>query len=357
MNYRVIKGCELTADLTRRWAEIQTANVDLASPYFGPEFTKAVALVRDDVFIGVLEEASRVVGFFPLHRRRGGIGRPVGLGLSDYHGVIAEPDADWTAAELLRGCGLVRYEFDHLPVSQAHFASYHRGVEDSPIVDLAGGYEGYEASRDKAGRKQLREVQRKREKLESEVGPIAFVNHSRSDDVLQTLMDWKSAQCRETGTIDYFALPWCRQLVQRIHHTQSADCGGILSCLYVGEILAAAHFAMRSRRVLHSWFPVYNDKLRSYSPGMILLVEMIRAAGAADVGYIDFGKGVSLYKRHFMTGAIAVSHGRAELPSFLNRIRCLMDHAERWGRSSLFRPVFRLPGRMIKTIERHRRYN
>ncbi len=356
MKYHVLTGRGLTADLVRRWAEIQAANANLASPYFCPEFTEAVAKVRDDVFVGVLEDAGRITGFFPFHRRRGGIGQPIGLGLSDYHGVVAARDAEWAVADLLKGCGLIRYEFDHLLVSQRVFAPYCQTVEDSPILDLAGGYQRFEVTRDKAGRKQLREIDRKRERLEAEAGPLTFISHSSSEDVLRTLMEWKSAQCRETGTIDYFGLPWCRQLIQSIHASRSACFGGILACLYAGDRLAAAHFAMRSGGVWHSWFPVYNHELQAYSPGLILLVEMIRAAEVADVAYIDFGKGISTYKRRFMTGAIPVARGRAELPSLLNGVRRLRDRVEEWSRKSVLRPILRQPGRLIKNMERKKRY-
>jgi len=294
MNFRRIKAHELDSTLKARWREIQRSRREFASPYFCPEFTEMVATTRDDVYVGILEDAGSIFGFFPFHRRRGGIGRPIGLKLSDYHGVIAHPEAEWSVEDLLRGCGLVRYEFDHLLASQAPFAPHHHVIESSPIVDLTAGYEAFEQSRDKAGRKQLREIERKRKKLESEIGPITFVEHTSDPEVLRTLMDWKSEQCRRTGTFDYFSLAWCRQLIESIHASDRADFGGVLSCLYVGDSLAAAHFVMRSDRVWHSWFPVYNNTYHAYSPGLILLLEMIRAAAARDgVDYMDLGKDVS----------------------------------------------------------------
>src|SRR5690606_21509624 len=122
MKVESIRSNELDPDLSTRWSDILLSREDFASPYFHPEFIQHVAMVRDDVWIGVLEENDRIVGFFPFHRKRGGVGRPIGLGLSDYHGVIAEDNADWNAQDLLRGCGLVRYEFDHLLAQQAPFA-------------------------------------------------------------------------------------------------------------------------------------------------------------------------------------------------------------------------------------------
>jgi CelD/BcsL family acetyltransferase involved in cellulose biosynthesis len=114
---------------------------------------------------------------------------------------------------------------------------------------------------------------------------------------------------------------------------------------------------MRSEDVWHSWFPVYNQRFQAYSPGLILLTEMVRTAAQNGVDYIDLGKGMSTYKKRFMTGAIQVAEGCAEVPSLLNGARHLRDRAERWGRSSVLRPVLRVPGRVVKTIERRRRYD
>jgi CelD/BcsL family acetyltransferase involved in cellulose biosynthesis len=282
--------------------------------------------------------------------------RPIGLALSDYHGVIAERGAEWTAAELLKGCSLVRYEFDHLLTSQQQFAAAHQSVSGSPIIDVSGGYEAFLASRDSAGRKQVRETERKREKLEAEVGTVEFTDHSEDQDVLATLIRWKSEQCRSSGTVDYFALPWCVQLVRRIHAEQRPGFAGLLSCLHVEGKLIAAHFAMRSTRVWHSWFPVYNRHFQGYSPGMILLLEKVRSAAAQGIQYIDLGKGMSTYKRRFMSRTLDVAEGCVEVPSLVNRAKHLRELAERWGRSSALRPLLRMPGRVLKHIERRGRY-
>ena len=356
MNYTVIPARQLPQELADKWSAIQQGDPTLASPYFRPEFTQAVASVRDDVFVGLLEDGGEVVGFFPFHRAPGGMARPVGLGLSDYHGVIAEPTARWSAEELLRGCGLVRWEFDHLPACQKQFTAYHAAVSDSPVIEIAQGMVAYEASRDKAGRKQLREVRRKSEKLAEKAGPLTFTLHSANQDILRQLLAWKSEQCRRTGTVDFFALDWCVKLIERIHATRAPDFGGILACLHAGDILAAAHFAMYSRQVWHSWFPTYNHDLEEHSPGFILLLEMIQAAAGQGVKYIDLGKGSSLYKKRVMTGGIPVAEGRVAIPSFRNLAQELREKAEEWGKQSFLRPILRIPGQIIKKAQRKRRY-
>ncbi|WP_157861454.1 GNAT family N-acetyltransferase [Desulfurivibrio alkaliphilus] len=328
----------------------------MASPYFRPEFTQAVAEVREDLFVGLMEAENRVVGFFPFHRRWGGVARPVGLGLSDYHGVIAEPEADWTAEGLMRGCRLVRWEFDHLLSGQAQWQTYRQNLEPSPTIDTSQKYEHYEAIRRKLGGKQLYETNRRIRKLAREHEPHRFVFHTDDAAAFEAMIAWKRLQCQRTGVHDYFGLGWTVELVRRINAHDSIHFGGVLSALYVGDKLAAVHFGMRTKTVLHSWFPGYDDEFHQYSPGLILLVEMIRHACDGDISYIDLGKDVLPYKEKFMTGAIQVAEGCAELPSAVNNLYALRRRAERWSRQSALLPILRIPGRFIKRLERKGRY-
>ena len=52
------------------WDRLQREQTDFESPYFRPEFTQAVAGVRDDVEVAVIEEDGRPAGFrrLPLPR-------------------------------------------------------------------------------------------------------------------------------------------------------------------------------------------------------------------------------------------------------------------------------------------------
>ena len=192
MNVTVIRANELTADLMREWDRIQRASPELASPYFRPEFTAAVAIVRGDVRLAVLREGERIVGFFPFQRNWLGIGKPVGGALSDYHGVIIEPGIELNVRSLLRACGLVVWDFNHLVASQTMFAPYRRTADESPYMDLSRGYDAYMTERREAGTREITEASRKRRKLEREVGPVRFVAEGADPHVLADLARWKS---------------------------------------------------------------------------------------------------------------------------------------------------------------------
>jgi CelD/BcsL family acetyltransferase involved in cellulose biosynthesis len=157
MKVTVIKGSELDTGLSQRWSEIRSSDPNLASPYFAEQFTLAVASARTDVLIGVIEDSGKIVGFFPYHRRRWGVALPVGLGLSDYHGVVIHPETSWSVQELISKCGLVRWEFDHLVGSQSDRLGPSLSMEASPIIQVSDGYAAYIAGQSNVGRKQIRE--------------------------------------------------------------------------------------------------------------------------------------------------------------------------------------------------------
>ena len=112
MKVSVVSAVQLSEPLLLAWLDIQGADPELDSPYFCPEFTQAVAAVRDDVEVAVLEEHGEIVGFFPYQRSRGGVGRPVGGRLSDFQGVVIRPGVGWNPVQLLKGCRLKAWHFD-----------------------------------------------------------------------------------------------------------------------------------------------------------------------------------------------------------------------------------------------------
>lgn len=316
MKINLIRGEELTREDARLWSSLQEADDRLANPYFSAQFTRAVASVRDDVFVGVLQDGGRTVGFFPFQRDEAGVGRPVGGKLSDYQGVLIADDVHWTAEELLGGCGLARWEFNHLLVSQRPFHRYHTRRTSSPAINLSDGYEAYAIERSRGGSRVIGKVEALRRKIEREVGTLRYAAHTTEPGVLHDLMNCKSAQYRRRGVPDIFSYPWVVNLMRLIHATQSEEFTGMLSALYAGDELVAAHMGMRSRTVWHYWFPCFRREFAKYSPGLILLLKMIRSAPSLGVKLIDFGKSDNLYKQRFMNTAIPIAEGVVTISSF-----------------------------------------
>jgi CelD/BcsL family acetyltransferase involved in cellulose biosynthesis len=305
MKIRVAAGHELGPADRRAWASIQLAESAFSSPYFCPQYSAVVAAARTDIFVGVIEECGRPTGYFPFQLREPRCGEPVGGPLSNYQAVIARADCCWTPAEILHGCGLEQWEFHHLLAAQQHFRPFHAQYWPSPMIDLSGGFDAYAP--------RVRRLAKLRRRLEREAGPLRFEAHSTDARVLRQLLGWKSAQYLRSGYADRFATPWVVEVIERIHAAAEADFAGMLSALYAGDRLVAAHMGMRSQLVWHYWYPSYDREFARYSPGLLLLIEMARNAERLGVRVIDLGKGVAPYKRRLATGAVCVAEGVASV--------------------------------------------
>ena len=308
MKITVVPARLLAPEHVERWAELQEADFVLSSPFLCPDFTMAVAAVRDDAHVGILEEEGRAVGYFPYQRNRFAIGHPVGGSLSEVQAVIVQPGADWDGVDLVRGCGLAAWEFTRLLASQIPFEAFHYHRRLSAVIDVSRGYDAYVAETRQA-RNPLG-LARKARKLEREVGPVRFEPHSSDPKLLETLMKWKLHRYAAHGYLDAFTIPWVRQLFERIQGTQTDRFAGMLSALYAGDEIVAADMGMRSRHIWNSWDSAYNPKFARYSPGLLLMLDMARYAATTGLAGIELGGCDEYpYKRSLMNRSVMLLEG------------------------------------------------
>ncbi|MFE2042785.1 GNAT family N-acetyltransferase [Streptomyces sp. NPDC059477] len=314
MDISVYRPGELTGADRAAWTGFQAqahlhGTPELANPFLAPEFALAIGRCRRGVRIAVVREGGAPAAYFPFQRTAAGVGRAIGLGVSDAQGVVHRPGFSWDAAELLRGCGLAVFEYDHLVTGQRPFEAQVSGTFPSPVMDIDRGYDAYLAQLRTHAPKFTRSTLAKERKLGRDAAGTRYVHDERDPAVLRTLMDWKSAQYRRTGRGDRFAHDWITLLVERLFHTRSAPFAGLLSVLYAGDRPVAAHFGLRSERVLACWFPAYDPAFAKYSPGLVLHLRMAEAAAADGIAYLDLGRGQKEYKDSLKTREIQVSEG------------------------------------------------
>lgn len=309
MKTRAIPATRLSGDHVALWSALQQADPNLHNPFFRPEFTQLAAEVCDNVEVGVIEDGGSCVGFFPFQRDRGDVGRPVATVLSDMHGVIAKPDANWSADEIVRQCGLVAWQFDHLVASQKPFQAHHYCVVDSPFIDLRRGYDAYLAERKQAGCSSLRQVGRKSRKLAREIGPLRFEWHTNNNAAFAKLIEWKRRQLSDKHYDDMFRFDWVSELLDLSRRTQTECFSGVLSALYAGDELVAVHLGLQSGKVLSSWIPTFSADFARFSPGLILHLELAQAAVRRGIEQIDLCRGYNQLKLSLMSGAVPVALG------------------------------------------------
>jgi CelD/BcsL family acetyltransferase involved in cellulose biosynthesis len=155
-------------------------------------------------------------------------------------------------------------------------------------------------------------VAQKSRKMEREVAPMRFEAHVDDRQALALLYEWKAAQRARTGTVDVLSTSWMRQIVESMLGGGTKTFGALLSVLYAGDQVAAVHFGMRSDTIWHYWFAAYNHDLQRYSPGLIILLEMLKAAPALGIRAITLGQGDEAYKLRYATGSTPVASGSVD---------------------------------------------
>jgi CelD/BcsL family acetyltransferase involved in cellulose biosynthesis len=340
----------LSNDLLTVWRSHQMADENLRGPFFSPEYVTLAASVRPEVNVAVIEAPGQLPAFLPLHRDRSKVARPVGLRACDFSGLIAAPAYEWSPDFVVRSCGLAGWDFTNVVVSHRPLQPYFQAHADSPYLDLRRGFEAFSKERGQSGSDLVRSVSQKGRKMEREVAPMRFEAQSNDRHALERLLEWKAAQRKRTGTFDVLGLPWMRKMVDRMLETSTERFGGLLSTVYAGDQVAAVHFGMRSDTVWHYWFAAYNHELQRYSPGLIILLEMIKAAPAMGIQTLTLGTGDEPYKLRFATGSTELASGSVDCRLTRRLTNALWYAARRASRRS---PVM---AALAKSVKRSRRW-
>lgn len=325
---------ELPDELKVAWSDLQLRLVPEDSPFLAPGFAAAAAAVRDGVEVAVFSRGGEPAGFLPYQRHARAVAGPVAGKISGLQGLVAHGDLAWDGAALLRACGLRAFRFAHVPASERGFPPFRWGHGEIPSVDLSRGFDDWLANQKRGGSSTVRHALRKARKAGRELGPLRFALHTDEASIFDAVLAWKRRQYRETGVLDIFRYPWVVALLDRLRAVQTDRFAGCLSALWAGERLLAAHLGMRTGTAMCLWFPAYDPGYGSYSPGSILLLELIRAAAGAGVLRLDLGRGPERYKQSFMSHAVPVLEGAVDRRPLTSRLARGWHLTKAWARTS-----------------------
>jgi CelD/BcsL family acetyltransferase involved in cellulose biosynthesis len=167
--------------------------------------------------------------------------------------------------------------------------------------------------------------------------------HTADENVFRSLLAWKAIQYEQVRKIQIFDYPWTVNLLDSIRRYQSDRFAGVLSALYAGDQLAAVHLGIRSQGALLIWFPTYNRALEQYSPGMILLLNLVEHAAEAGIRRIDFGPGEERYKQEFKSGDTRLLVGGVDVNPYRTALRRSWYSVNQWVHRSRYREYLEIP--------------
>ncbi|MGY1638597.1 GNAT family N-acetyltransferase [Geodermatophilus sp. SYSU D00742] len=323
MRVEVVHPRQLGPGEVQRWRALQRQLPTLRSPFLASGFALAVGELQATAQVAVLSEGGQIQGFFPFERRSLRYGVPIAAGLTDCQGLVHAGDFEWDPRELLGACRLDVWEFDRLVSGQEPFQPYEHVRAPSPVIDLGQGSESVLARLREQSSRIADKLPRQERRLTRDVGPLRFDYDSRDRSALTRVMAWKSAQYQRTGRSDRFAHPWIVQLLEALFDADRDDAHLVVSTLYAGDEPIAGHVALRLDDVLAGWFPAYDLRYATYSPGMLHRLNLIAAAAADGIRYIELGRGTKESKELFKSHDLVVSEGavvRSPLGAALYRV-------------------------------------
>jgi Acetyltransferase (GNAT) domain len=173
---------------------------------------------------------------------------------------------------------------------------------------------------------------RRRKKVERDLGLLRFVFNDPRPEPFEACMRWKSAQWRSSGHIDSFAIE-----PRHVCMFRELQCRGLLavSSLSAGERLLSVHIGGIVDNRLYWWVPAYDPELARYSPGRLLLEDLLIESFSRGHAEFDFLIGDEAYKWYYATHNRDIGPlGRPSLTAFLRhgvkpRIRRALAHTPR----------------------------
>ncbi|QDT38634.1 GNAT family N-acetyltransferase [Stratiformator vulcanicus] len=354
MKITVIRPHNLSPRDRATWMRLLRDEVGLCNPFLTPRFAELVDEARGGVAVGVMKSGNESVGFFPFQYlgRSRRVGQPVGWPMSDFQAIVAPNDLQITPEELLRGCGLKAFDFDHLIASQSWLEAHHVDTQPSPYLDLSNGFEAYRAERRAAGSNRIKSIDRKQRKLVREHGEVQYLPNEIDEDLFQTLIRWKSDQFERTNIFNLFQWPWTVSLLQTVLKENSRELTGRMSVLRLNGRPIAVDLGMQTEDVLHSWFPSYDRSYRSYCPGHMLTIQIARSCDELGFGRFELGKGPEEYKASFASGSIAVAEGGVDLRPVLSAFRRNWKLVKTQARTMRIAQPLRMPVRYARKLKR-----
>lgn len=294
--------------LWRDFAALRDADSRYDDPFFDPDFAQLVASVRGDTHVGLAMDGEALVGIWPLHKRPGGWARPIGGPFSDWHAPILAKDTALTAQAFLSGLDLSGMTvFGFQPRHGQRIAGLER--VGANMTDLSGGFESFIADQQKRWPKHFKKMRRLYRNVERDFSEKVFTFDNKDDAAFARLYDLKQAQFARTGYHDVLKPEWARQLLDKLRHFEGARLRTRLVTLHYDGQHAASELNLQSDTVMHGWLTGFDQEMGTYSPGNMLVQEMLEQMCVAKIPIYDAGPGLDHYKRHYSNYQLPIDTG------------------------------------------------
>ncbi|MEN0653002.1 MULTISPECIES: GNAT family N-acetyltransferase [Hyphobacterium] len=270
----------------------------LTTPLLHPDFAILMGRVRKDVRIVCAFEGGRLVAVLPLHRRPGGLARPLGAPFADIQGMIAAPDFAMPLSALFDKAGIRALHFDAAADPQGRLGDL---AEAEPLHlmrvndDLDAVLENQRAQH----AKRYKNHRRLARQLERERGHVELVAPDRDAAAFDTLIGWKRAQFERTGRHDVLAPRWAGEMMRTLFLEAQGEAEGLMVTLRVEGQVAAGLYGIRTGSDYNPWIAAFDPDFAPWSPGQLILHALMEKMPDLGLTRVDLAGGHDHYKKYY----------------------------------------------------------
>lgn len=330
LKFALYRPAEMSAELWQAYAALRDARAIYDDPFFDPDFAKLVGEVREDTRIGVAFDNDEAVGIWALHVRPGGWARPIGGAFSDWHGPILKTGQKLSERGFLAGLELSGMTVAGLLPQAMSVTDGLRRV-GANMTDLSMGWDAYLARQQSAWPKHFKKMRRLYRNIERDFSTHEFVWDDSCARSFNRLIEMKRDQFARTGLHNVLKPEWARSLLERLHGFEGPRLRARLVTLYFDDHHAASELNLQSDKVMHGWLTAYNRDLGSYSPGNVLVQELLPRLVQNKILTYDSGPGLDHYKRHYTNYQLPIEAGTLRSSCETLALSRLAGQAWRWG--------------------------
>jgi CelD/BcsL family acetyltransferase involved in cellulose biosynthesis len=307
LRLEVLRPSELSDADIGAWRALCASRPEFKNPLLGPDFAIAVGALREDARVAVWREGDKPIGFLAYHHRPGGMARPIGAPMSDYHGLVADRPLDIHAD--LAEFGLSAFRFTGLIDPNGDFSQAVAGENEAYVIELDRSAEAYLETLRAASAKRFKNYRRLDGKLDREVGALTLRAPDHDRAAFDQLLAWKREQLARTGAHDFLAPDWTRELLASFLEMREGHFQGLMINLYCGDKLLAGHIGVRVGDVYHPWIASTDPEMGAWSPGQLFLLRAIAAMPELGLKTYDLGPGHDHYKRPYALTTKMIGEG------------------------------------------------
>ena len=321
-----------------RWRHWIAADPSFQSAFLHPEFCRAVHAVSSNVEVAVAFEENDPIAVLPFQRISKRSAGPVGGFLSDRHGWVSKPGKRLNLSSFLELTDISSFRFHMLPadeIPEVRCMAIRRTVV---FADLSMGFNAYNQRRKQLGSNVVSKLAQKERKISNEVGPLQLVE-GFTEDGFQSLLRWKQVACDNRRVKNVLATRCAQATLRHFFESESDDFRPQFLRLMAGDHLVAVHLGLICHQRVAAWFPAFNPHYARYSPGLLILLQLLRKCESWGITRVDFGNGEMGFKERFMTDESTMLEGIVDQNLFNAIFHCGWLKTRDWAKSSQLQPL------------------